>query len=192
MLQYVTTYVVKNKIQYEDVALQIKKNMVINMGHFGFHVQRKMRQVIRSGAFKENSPPWAAAKGGSRPLYHTGHLSTSIKTMIVPGVGDIFLTVKVGWFSNKPHPERPGPKGGMQDIINFLTSDRKWEPKRSSVKAFWARVPTEWKRNNPPIFKPTWESPKRDFMKHVMNDPQLLMRFNILASEAINKAMRGK
>ena len=191
-MRYSVKHSVKNDIQFESVSKRLKQILPIEMAIFNKRAERKMRQILKAGQYKQNSPPWARAKGSARPLYHTGHLSTMIKGRIIPGTGDIYIMVELGWLDNKPHPERPGSKGGLQDIIAFLTKKREWQPRRSSVKAFWARVPNEWKRSNPPQFKETWVSPKRDFMTDVWKNADIQMHFRMAVGRAVSKALSGR
>ena len=192
MIAIVFDYRMQNQVDFLKLNKSLRRNLLIAMKVFGNKAERKLRKIIRSGKYEANSPPWAAAKGSNKPLYDTGHLSTTIRNKVLPGVGDVFVSVKVGWLDNKPHPERPGSKGGMQDIVGFLTTERKWEPSKSSSDAFWAKVPAEWKRANPPLFKPQWESPARDFIKDAVYDVDIQSSFILYINKATNRAIKGK
>lgn len=177
---------------YNKIISSLRRNLLIKMKVFGNAAERDMRKRLKSGKYAENSPPWAKAKGGGKVLYNTGHLSTKIKNRVIPGVGPVFVSVEVGFLDNTKHPNRQS-KGSIQDIAKFLTGNQSWEPKRSSVKAFWAKVPKEWKAANPPLFKDTWTSPERDFVKGSPYDhAATIALLHKHLDHAIRRAMEGK
>jgi hypothetical protein len=191
MIAMTFDYREQNAIDFRRIDRSLRRNLLISMKVFGNKAVRRLRKIMRSGKFAENSPPWKAAKGGGKVLYHTGHTSTTLESDVLPGVGDIYVTVKVGWLKPEPHPERQ-TKGTIQDIIAFHQKEQSWEPSWSSAKAFWAQVPSEWKKTNPPMFKGVFESPKRDFMTTAKNDVELQGSFLHYVKYASERALKGK
>lgn len=175
---------------FNRIVPAIRRNLMVSLKVFGKAGESMMRKKMLSGGYPENSPPWAAAKGGKAVLFNTNHLSTKIKNRLLPGAGPIFASVEIGFLENTTHPNRQ-TKGGLQDIAKFLTGRQAWEPKRSSVKAFWAQVPKEWKASNPPLFKETWTSPARDFIKDLAYDPAFLALLHKHVDQAISRALKG-
>lgn len=191
MIAMTFDYRERNAIDFRRIDRSLRRNLLISMKVFGNKAVRRLRKIIRSGSYAENSPPWAAVKGSGKSLYHTGHTLTTLESDVIPGVGNIYVSVEVGWTKPKPHPARQ-TSGSIQDIIAFHQNDVEWEPKWSSVKAFWAKVPNEWKRSNDVMFKEVWKSPKRDFMTDAKNDVELQMSFLHYVKMASERALRGK
>jgi len=190
MIAMIVDYREVNALDPRRFDRALRRNLMIAMKVFGNKAERRVRRIMRSGKYAKNSPPWAAAKGSGRPLYHTGHMSTRIKNRVIPGVGDLFVSVEVGFLDNAPHPERGNI--GMQSLVGWLSKDQSWEPTKSQADAFWAKVPSEWKKTHAPIFKGVFESPARDFMHDALLDPVLQNTFLHYVKYATDRALQGK
>jgi len=180
-----------NPVDLSRVNASFRRNLLISMKVFGNKAVRRLRKIMRSGKFAENSPPWKAAKGGGKVFFHTNHLSTLLESDVRPGVGNIYVTVEVGWPKAQPHPARETSKN-VQEIVEFLQEEHTWEPSWSSAKAFWAQVPSEWKKANPPMFKGVFKSPARSFMTVARNDVELQASFLHYVKYASERALKGK
>lgn len=191
MIAMTFDYRQQNAVDFKRLDRSLRRNLLISMKVFGNHAVRRLRKIMRSGKYEENSPPWKAAKGGGKVLFHTNHISTTLESDVLPGVGNILVTVKVGWLKQTPHPARKTSKN-IQDIVEFLQEEHTWEPSWSSAKAFWAKVPSEWKKANPPMFKGVFESPARSFMTDARNDVELQTSFLHYVKQASERAMKGK
>lgn len=192
MIAMSVKYKIDNEIDYDKVVPNLARRMFINMKIVGVFTERKIRKRMLSGKYEKNTPPWAAAKGSNRSLYHTGHLSTKISSRVYPLTRNNFVRVGIGWYSNSKHPGRERGSGGLQTIVNWITNQQSWQPTDAQRRAFWAQVPTEWKLQNPPIHKPVWESPARDFMTDVATDPQIHALFLKMIVQSTEEAFKGK
>jgi len=192
MIAMKVKYTIDKELDYGKIVPNLTRRMFVNMKIVGEFTERKIRKLMMSGKYEKNTSPRAAAKDSDRSLYHTGHLSTKIKNRVFPGSGNYFVRVSVGWFTNSNHPGRERGSGGLQTIVNWLTEKQTWQPTDAQRRAFWAQVPAEWKLNNPPIHKPTWESPARDFMTEVATDPQVHALFLKMIVKSTEEIFKGK
>lgn len=184
-------YETRGTVDFAKFNTLLRRNLMKTMVVCGNKTIRRMRVIIRRGNYAKNNPPWKAAKGGRKSLYHTGYLTMAMKSKVEKGENNVFVITKVGWLDNSPHERRPSSLG-MQDIIRFLTNEQTWEPSPASRKAFWAKVPSRWKRNNVMEYRPQWKSPRRDFMADVYNDNAISSNFVLYTHKAIERTFRGK
>lgn len=192
MIALVFKYNVEHGLDFDRFVPRLRLSMLRSMRSFGRRTETNVRRIMRSAKWEKNSPPWAAVKGSSRSLYHTGHMSTTLKSRVTPGVGDVFVEVEVGWIDRAQHPRAGGAGRSIQEIIGIITTEHKWTPDEMSKAAFWAKVPKEWKKNNPPINKPQWEIPARDFMTEAANDPRIAGLFASYVAQASEQVMRAR
>lgn len=192
-MRFMVDYKIDHAVPHMEFDKRLRRNLLYTMRLFSKRTTTVVRKKLLSGKYASNSPPWMAAKDGGRSLYHTGHLSTTLRASVIGGMGNDYVYIRVGWLEDTPHP-RSGI--GMQKLVGWLTGVQEWEPRRSQVKAFWAKIPKEWKDQNSPLFRQMWRSPHkgkaRNFLKDVIADPQILLMVRKYSRLAYQRTVAGK
>lgn len=161
-----------------------RRNLMVSLQTFGYETETILKNVMKSGSrFAANSSPWAAAKGGKPPLYNTGYLATLPSSWVIPGKGEVFASVAVGIPEGTGN--HPDSNVSIYTLVRNLRRGVTWTPTPAQRRAFWRKVPDEFKNSTSFEHKEQWTIPPRDFLALVSRNAVVRQMFRVSVRRAI-------